>query len=152
VLLREAEQSKEPSTPEEEAIKDPYILEFLGLPEPYYLDLPFYHRPLRCLVAIDLKVDKFTHADAGQMNLYLNYLRENETLEDETPPIGLILCSEKDEAVAHYALGGLSNKVFASRYKFQLPDPDLLRHEIEAERRRLETRAVVEEQQGRTDG
>lgn len=190
-LLREAEQSKEASTPEE-AIKDPYILEFLGLPEPYsehdlenaliqhladfllelgygftfvarqkrlqigsesyYLDLLFYHRPLRCLVAIDLKVGKFTHADAGQMNLYLNYLRENETLEDETSPIGLILCSEKDEAVAHYALGGLSNKVFASRYELQLPDPDLLRHEIEAERRRLETRAVVEEQRGRTDG
>jgi predicted nuclease of restriction endonuclease-like (RecB) superfamily len=190
-LLREAEQSKETTTPEE-AIKDPYILEFLGLPESYsekdlesslirhladfllelgygftfvarqkrlqigsesyYLDLLFYHRPLRCLVAIDLKVGKFTHADAGQMNLYLNYLRENETLEDETSPIGLILCSEKDEAVAHYALGGLSNKVFASRYELQLPDPDLLRHEIEAERRRLEARTVVEEQRGKTDG
>ena len=65
---------------------------------------------LRCLVVIDLKVGKFTHADIGQMNLYLNYLRANETLEGEAPPIGLILCAEKDEAVAPYALGGLSNK------------------------------------------
>lgn len=112
--------------------------------ESYYLDLLFYHRGLRCLVAIDLKVGKFTHAEAGQMNLYLNYLRENETLEGEAPAIGLILCAERDEAVAHYALGGLSNKVFASRYKLQLPAPDILKREIEAERRRLEHRALVE--------
>ena len=91
-------------------------------------------------MAIDLKGDKFSHADAGQMNLYLNYLRENETIEGEEPPIGLILCSEKDEAVAHYALGGLSNKVFASRYKLQLPDPEVLTREIEAERLRFEER------------
>ena len=95
-------------------------------------------------MAIDLKVGKFTHADAGQMNLYLNYLKENETLEDEGPPIGLILCAEKDEAVVQYALGGLSNKVFASRYKFQLPDPEILKREIEVERRRLEQRALLE--------
>ncbi len=60
--------------------------------------------------------------------------------DGEAPPVGLILCAEKDEAVAHYALGGLSNKVFASRYQMELPDPDLLRREIEAERQRLETR------------
>jgi len=190
-LLQEAEQSKDAVTPEE-AIKDPYILEFLGLPEPYsekdlesaliqhladfllelgygftfvarqkrlqigsesyYLDLLLYHRRLRCLVAIELKVGKFTHADAGQMNLYLNYLRENDMLEGEAPPLGLILCAEKDEAVAHYALGGLSNRVFASRYKLQLPDPELLRREIETERRRLEARASVPKRRRRTDG
>jgi hypothetical protein len=60
--------------------------------------------------------------------------------EGEESPIGLILCSEKDEAVAHYALGRLSNKIFASRYKLQLPDPETLKREIEAERRRLEMR------------
>ena len=61
---------------------------------------------------------------------------------DENDPIGLILCSEKDEAVAHYALGRLSNKIFASRYKLQLPDPEILKREIEAERRRLEMRIL----------
>lgn len=176
-LLRNAERSGTVATPEEE-IKDPYVLEFLNLPEPhsekdlesalihhladfllelgygftfvarqkrlqvgsasYYLDLLLYHRRLRCLVAIDLKVGEFTHADAGQMNLYLNYLRENEMLDGESPPIGLILCAEKDEAVAHYALGNLTNQVFASRYQMELPDPALLKREIEKERRRLE--------------
>jgi hypothetical protein len=86
------------------------------------------------------------------MNLYLNYLRENDMLEDEAPPLGLILCAEKDEAVAHYALGGLSNRVFASRYKLQLPDPELLRREIETERRRLEAREPVAKKRRRTDG
>lgn len=100
----------------------------------------FYHRGLRCFVAIDLKIGKFTHADAGQMNLYLNYLLENEKMENENDPIGLILCSEKDEAVAHYALVRLNNKIFTSRYKLLLPDPEILKREIEAERRRLEMR------------
>lgn len=77
------------------------------------------------------------------MNLYLNYLRENEMLEGEADPVGLILCAEKDEAVAHYALGGLSNQVFASRYELQLPDPALLTREIQTERQRLETRALT---------
>ena len=61
---------------------------------------------------------------------------------DENGPIGLILCSEKDEAVAHYALGRLSNKIFASRYKLQLPDPEVLKREIEAERKRLEMKTL----------
>lgn len=94
-------------------------------------------------MAIDLKVGKFTHADAGQMNLYLNYLKENDTQQDEMPPVGLILCTEKDEAVAHYALGGLNNKVFASRYKLELPDPEILRREIEAERKRIEQKRLL---------
>ena len=64
-----------------------------------------------------MKIGKFTHSDAGQMNLYLNYAREHWTLPDENPPLGLILCSEKNEAVAHYALGNLHNKVLSSQYK-----------------------------------
>ena len=97
-------------------------------------------------MVIDLKVGKFTHADAGQMNLYLNYLLENEKMGDENDPIGLILCSEKDEAVAHHALGRLTNMIFASRYKLQLPDPEILKREIEAERRRLEMRILEQKQ------
>lgn len=106
----------------------------------YRIDLVFFHRRLKCLVLIDLKLGKFTHADAGQMNLYLNYAREHWTHRDENPPVGLILCARKDEAVAHYALGNLTNKVLASRYKLQLPSPKSLAHEIKAERRRLEHR------------
>ena len=75
------------------------------------------HRRLRCLIILDLlKIGKFTHADAGQRNLYLNYVQEHWTHADENPPVGLILCSEKDSAVAHYALGNLHNKVLAREY------------------------------------
>ena len=70
----------------------------------YRVDLLFYHRRLRCLVVIDLKIGAFTHADAGQMHFYLNYAREHWGREGENPPVGLILCSEKDEALAQYAL------------------------------------------------
>ena len=148
-------------TPEEE-IKDPFVLEFLGLKDEYSendleealihqlenfllelgrdftfvgrqrrlrigdewyrVDLLFFHRRLRCLVIIDLKLGKFTHADAGQMHLYLNYAREHWTHSDENPPVGLILCAQKDHAVARYALEGLPNKVLAAEYRTALPD------------------------------
>jgi predicted nuclease of restriction endonuclease-like (RecB) superfamily len=77
----------------------------------YRLDLLFYHRVLRCLVAIDLKIGEFTHADAGQMNLYLNYLKDKEKLPGENDPVGLILCSDKKKTVVEYALGGMSNTI-----------------------------------------
>lgn len=64
----------------------------------YRVDLLFFRRRLRCLILIDLKLGKFTHADAGQMNLYLNYAREHWTHADENPPVGLILCSEKNRS------------------------------------------------------
>lgn len=105
----------------------------------YRVDLIFFHRRLRCLVLIDLKVDRFTHADAGQMHLYLNYAREKWVLPDENPPVGLILCAEKDSAVAKYALEGLPNKVMAAQYKLALPDPRVLVDEIARTRKLLET-------------
>jgi predicted nuclease of restriction endonuclease-like (RecB) superfamily len=177
-LLRRAQPapSVDSLTPEEE-IKDPFVLEFLGLKDEYSenaleealihrlqefllelgsdfaflarqrrlrvgeewyrIDLLFFHRRLRCLVIIDLKIGKFTHADAGQMNLYLNYAREHWTLPEENPPLGLILCSEKNEAVAHYALGNLPNKVFASQYKLALPGEKELAQEIAKTRKAL---------------
>lgn len=162
----------------EETIKDPYILEFLGLKDEYSesdleealihrledflmelggdfafigrqkrlrigsewyrIDLLFFHRRLHCLVVIDLKVGKFSHADAGQMNLYVNYALEHWTHPDENPPVGLILCAEKDAAVAKYSLQGLSNKLLASEYKLALPDEELLASEIKKARKRLE--------------
>jgi hypothetical protein len=86
---------------------------------------------------IDLKVGKFTHADAGQMHLYLNYAREHWVNEGENPPVGLILCAEKDSAVAKYALEGLPNKVLAAEYKLALPDEKQLVRELEETQRRL---------------
>lgn len=178
-LLRKGAKPQPGESPSaEEEIKDPFVLEFLGLKDEYSehaleealihhlehfllelgndftfvarqkrlrvgeewyrIDLVFFHRRLRCLILIDLKIGKFTHADAGQMNLYLNYAKEHWMHTDEHPPIGLILCAKHDDAVAHYALGGLSHKVFASRYKLRLPAPEVLRREIHAEQRRLE--------------
>lgn len=96
----------------------------------YRIDLLLYHRKLRCLVVIDLKVGKFTHADSGQMNLYLNYVAENMMLPEENPPVGIILCAEKDEAIIHYALEGLKNKVLASRYRLELPKEKELKVEL----------------------
>lgn len=80
---------------------------------------------------------KFTHADAGQMHLYLNYAREHWVNDGENPPVGLILCAEKDSAVAKYALEGLPNKVLAAEYKLALPDVKQLVRELEATRKRL---------------
>ena len=109
----------------------------------YRVDLLFFHRRLRCLVVIDLKIGKFTHADAGQMHLYLNYAREHWMHENENPPVGLILCSRKDEAVAQYALEGLPNKVMAAEYKTTLPDEAILAAEIDRTREALSRRGLL---------
>lgn len=106
----------------------------------YRVDLLFFHRRLRALIVIDLKLGKLTHADAGQMHLYLNYAREHWTLPDENPPVGLILCAEKDGAVAKYALEGLPNKVLAAEYQTTLPRERVLAKEIQKTRRQLDTR------------
>lgn len=106
----------------------------------YRVDLVFFHRTLRCLILIDLKVGKFTHADAGQMHLYLNYAREHWANEHENPPVGLILCAQKSESLAHYALEGLPNKVMAAEYRTALPDEALLVAEIDRARGELDAR------------
>ena len=116
----------------------------------YRVDLLFYHRGLRCLVVIDLKIGAFTHADAGQMHLYLNYAREHWVREGENPPVGLILCSEKDEALARYALEGLPNNVMAGEYRITLPDEALLASELDRTRQAMELRGALpgSDQQG----
>jgi predicted nuclease of restriction endonuclease-like (RecB) superfamily len=178
MLTKGAGAKTEDAISAEEEIKDPYVLEFLGLKDEYSesdieealilhlerfllelggdftfvgrqrrlrigdewyrIDLLFFHRRLRCLVVIDLKRGKFTHADAGQMHMYLNYAREHWTRADENPPVGLILCSQKDEAIARYALDGLPNKILATEYRTVLPDEQLIAAEIEKTRRQLE--------------
>ena len=109
----------------------------------YRVDLLFFHRRLRCLVVIDLKIGKFTHADAGQMHLYLNYAREHWAHEDENPPVGLILCAQKDEAVARYALEGLPNKVMAAEYRTTLPNEEVLASEIDRTRQTISLRGTI---------
>ena len=108
----------------------------------YRVDLLFYHRGLRCLVVIDLKIGAFTHADAGQMHLYLNYVREHWVREGENPPVGLILCSEKDEALARYALDGLPNNVLAAEHRITLPNEEVLAGELDRTRQAMELRST----------
>lgn len=164
-------------SPDEE-VKDPYVLEFLGLrdeysetdleaaliqhlegfllelggdfcfvgrqrrlrigDEWYRVDLVFYHRRLRCLVLIDLKLGRFTHADAGQMHTYLSYAAAHWTRSDENPPVGLILCAQKDEALARYALDNLPNKVLAAEYRTVLPDEKVIAADLQKTRQMLE--------------
>lgn len=153
-------------------IKDPYVLEFLGIPESemltekkfeskiiehlrifmlelgkgflfvgrqyritmnnqhHYIDLVFYNVYLKCYVLIDLKTRKFRHEDAGQMNFYINYFKNDVNVEGDNPTIGIILCAEKNEVYIDYVLGGLSNTIFASKYKLKLPTPKELADEV----------------------
>jgi predicted nuclease of restriction endonuclease-like (RecB) superfamily len=96
----------------------------------FRVDLLFFHRRLKCLIIIDLKTGEFTYADAGQMHLYLNYAKENWMKEGENPPVGLILCTSKDEDVVRYTLDNLPNKILAAEYRTVLPDEKLLVEEI----------------------
>ncbi|GGB17916.1 PDDEXK nuclease domain-containing protein [Puia dinghuensis] len=100
----------------------------------YRIDLVFYHRLLRCHILIDLKMGKFTPADAGQMHMYLNYFKENEAAEGDNLPIGIILCTDKSETLVKYATSGLAQKVFVSKYMTKLPSEKLLQQLISKER------------------
>ena len=106
----------------------------------YRVDLLFYNRRLRCLVVIDLKLGRFTHADAGQMNLYLNYAREHWAMDGENPPVGLILCAHRDEDIARYALAGLDNTILPAEYRTALPAEETLVAEINRAREMLSRR------------
>lgn len=108
----------------------------------FRVDLVFFHRRLRCLVIIDLKLGHFTHADAGQMHLYLNYAREHWIVPGENPPVGLILCASKEDAVARYALEGLPSKVMAAQYRTTLPDEKTIADAVSRTRHQLETRTT----------
>ena len=155
-------------------IRDPYVFEFLGVPENkpmlesdlekalvaqiekfllelgrgfmfvgtqqrvtlnnthYYVDMVFYNKILRAYVLIELKTKKLTPEAAGQLNMYLNYYAAEVNDPDDNPPIGIILCTDKDSIAAEYALGGLSNNIFASRYVLYMPDKEQLIAQVEA--------------------
>jgi predicted nuclease of restriction endonuclease-like (RecB) superfamily len=102
------------------------------------VDLVFYHRRLRCHVLLDLKIRAFSHADAGQMNFYLNYFKQHMVAAGDQPPVGILLCSDKDETKVQYATAGLSQKLFVSRYLVALPSVAQLKKFVEADRAWLE--------------
>lgn len=103
-----------------------------------YIDLVFYHRHLRCHVLLDLKTRPFRHGDAGQMNFYLNWWKQNVTRADEQPPVGILLCSDKDHTKVEFAIAGISNKLFVSRYLTLLPSAERLQRFVETDRARVE--------------
>jgi len=99
--------------------------------EYFFIDLVFYHRILKCHVLIDLKVDAFKHSYIGQLNTYLNYYIENEMTEGDYPPVGLLLCTEKNHTLIRYARAGMTNKLFVSKYQLELPKKEELKQFIE---------------------
>jgi len=88
----------------------------------YRIDLVFYHKILKCNVLIDLKLNEYDYSDAGQMNLYLNYYKDNEMSEGDNPPIGIILCSDKDDTLIKYSTAGMDDQLFVSKYLVKLPE------------------------------
>jgi predicted nuclease of restriction endonuclease-like (RecB) superfamily len=97
----------------------------------FYVDLVFYHRILKCFVLIDLKSGEIEHHDIGQMNLYLNYFAREENVEDDNPPIGIVLGAYKDRILVEYATENITNQLFVSKYELYLPDKKLLAEELE---------------------
>lgn len=171
-VLELAEKGQEISTPED-IVKDPYVFEFLGLPDMkpilesdlekalikqiedfllelgrgfmfvgtqqrvtlnnthYYVDMVFYNKELHAYVLIELKTAKLMPEAVGQINMYLNYYAAEINEEGDNPPIGIILCTDKNNVTAEYALGGLSNNVFASTYTYVIPDKERLIEQVE---------------------
>ncbi len=98
----------------------------------YKVDLVFYHRILRCFVLIDLKINEVKHQDIGQMNMYMGYFANEENIEGDNPPIGIILSKDKDELLVKYATYGMDSQLFVQKYQLYLPNEEELRQEIEA--------------------
>jgi predicted nuclease of restriction endonuclease-like (RecB) superfamily len=161
-------------------VKDPYVLEFVGMSEAarhresnlkqalidkleqfllelgkgfafmarqqritldgrhFFIDLVFYNRLTRCFVLIDLKVGDLTHQDLGQMQMYVHYYQREMMVEGENPPIGIVLCADKSEAVVRYTLPEGNTQIFASRYWLHLPTEEELAREIQREREEIE--------------
>ena len=170
-ILELSRKGQEVQNPQD-LIKDPFVLEFVGLPQQetylegelkqrliqnlegfllelgkgfafvgrqyrinigsrhFYVDLVFYHRILKCFVLIDLKRGEIEHHDIGQMNLYLNYFKKEESTEGDHEPIGIILGAYKDKVLVEYAMQGMTNQLFVSRYQLYLPNKAQLQKEV----------------------
>ena len=179
-IVRSEIKKLEPGPSPNDIIKDPYVLEFLGMKESkkyletdleqgligklhdfllelgkgfsfiarqkritveddhYYIDLVFYNYILKCFVVIDLKVGRLTHQDIGQMDFYVRYFEKEVRPTEDNPTIGLILCAQKNEAMAKYTLLKNSKTIFASKYKLYLPTEKELKEELKREKRMLE--------------
>lgn len=171
---------REPAKAPEDIIRDPYVLEFLGLEQSasfyesdleqalidhlqkfllelgrgfsfvdrqkhinfdgrhFYIDLVFYNYILKCFVLIDLKTGDLIHQDIGQMQMYVNYYTRELMNEGDNPPIGIVLCSDKSNAVVNYTLPEGNTQIFASKYMLYIPSEEELKREIQAERKALE--------------
>lgn len=97
----------------------------------HYIDLVFYHRILKCFILIDLKMRAFKPSDAGQMNFYINYIKEKENAPEDNPPIGILLCLDRNELYVKYATAGMNNLILTGRFKLALPSPELLKSEVQ---------------------
>lgn len=104
----------------------------------YFIDLVFYHRVLKCHVLVDLKLDEFKHENIGQLNTYVSWYDSNVRVEGDNPPIGILLCTDRDHSLVEYALAGMDNALFVSRYQLELPSKEVLAAQLEQERQRIE--------------
>ncbi len=93
----------------------------------FFADLVFYHRILKCHVIVGLKIDKFLHEYASQLNMYLNYFKAEIMQPDDNPPIGILLCTEKGDTLVKYATAGLGPNVFVRKYMIELPSEEVIR-------------------------
>lgn len=101
--------------------------------EYYFIDLVFYHRILKCHVLIDLKIEKFKHSHAGQMNAYLNYFKNEVMQPDDNPPVGILLCTDKGNTLVKYATAGLDENIFVQKYMLALPSVKELEEYLRSE-------------------
>ncbi|MCK9306375.1 MAG: PDDEXK nuclease domain-containing protein [Methanoculleus sp.] len=103
--------------------------------EHFFVDLVFYHRILKCHVLVELKLDDFNHEYIGQLNTYVSWYRKNAMVEGDNPPVGILLCTHKNQALVEYALAGMDNSLFVSRYLLKLPGKDEMQAFIEEQLR-----------------
>jgi predicted nuclease of restriction endonuclease-like (RecB) superfamily len=106
--------------------------------EYFFVDLVFYHRVLKCHVLVELKVGAFSHEHLGQLNTYVGYYGANEMTAGDQPPVGILLCTDKNQSLVEYALAGMDNRLFVSKYQLELPRPEILQRYINDQVRSLE--------------
>ncbi len=99
--------------------------------EHFFVDLVFYHRILKCHVLVELKLEKFGQQNIGQLNTYVSWYRKNMMVEGDNPPVGILLCTGKNHALVEYALAGMDNQLFVSRYLLELPNKEEMQKFIE---------------------
>jgi hypothetical protein len=96
-----------------------------------FVDLVFYHRVLKCHILVELKLEKFSHENIGQLNTYVSWYKKNMMTQGDNPPIGILLCTQRDQTLVEYALAGMDNSLFVSKYQFELPKKEDMQRFIE---------------------